>query len=83
MIEELRAPNPDLKTLDRLVGRWKTSGGAEGKTRYEWMDGGFFLIQHVDLERDGEKIKGFEIIGHEQLFGAEPSKEIKLLRQHG
>lgn len=70
-------PDPDLKTLDRLVGTWKTSGGAEGKTRYEWMDGGFFLIQHVDLEQDGEKIKGIEIIGHERPFGAEPSKEIR------
>jgi hypothetical protein len=66
-------PNPDLKTLNRLVGTWQVSGGAEGTTRYEWMEGGFFLIQHVDL--GGEK--GIEIIGHEQKYGQDPSPEIK------
>lgn len=66
-------PNPDLKTLDRLVGTWKVSGGAQGQTTYEWMDGGFFLIQHVEL--GGEK--GIEIIGHVQRYGQEPSPDIK------
>ncbi len=41
------------------------------------MEGGFFLIQHVDLEQQGQRIKGIEIIGHERQFGAEPSEEIK------
>ncbi len=70
-------PNPDLKKLDRLVGRWKVSGGAHGEVSYEWMEGGFFLLQKVELDHDGHKIKGLEIIGHEQLFGAEPGAEIK------
>jgi hypothetical protein len=69
--------NPDLKALARLVGTWKVNGGAEGMVTYEWMEGGFFLIQHVDLEKDGHKIKGIEIIGHEQKFGEAPSAEIK------
>ncbi len=70
-------PDPDLKSLDRLVGPWEISGGAQGKTTYEWMDGGFLLIQHVDLEHYSQKIKGVEIIGHERQFGAEPSEDIK------
>ena len=75
-------PNPDLKNLDKLVGTWRVfdptgPGGVQGKVTYEWMEGGFFLIQHVDLEHDGRKIKGIEIIGHERQFGAEPSEEIK------
>ena len=70
-------PNPDLQSLDRLVGTWKQSGGIDGEITYEWTEGGFFLIQHVDLESDGRKIKGIEIIGHIQLFGEEPSKDIK------
>jgi hypothetical protein len=41
------------------------------------MDGGFFLQQDVDLIQDGQKVKGIEIIGHEQEFGAEPSEDIK------
>lgn len=69
-------PDPDLKSLDRLVGTWHVSGGAQGTVTYEWMEGGFFLIQRVDLEQDGRKIKGIEIIGHERPFGAEPGAEI-------
>jgi hypothetical protein len=69
--------NPDLKGLDRLVGTWEVSGGAQGQVSYEWMEGGFFLIQHVDLEQHGQRIKDIEIIGHELQFGAVPSEEIK------
>ncbi len=70
-------PSPDLKGLDRLVGTWETSGGAPGQVSFEWMEGGYFLIQHVDLEQYGQKIKGMEIIGHERPFGEEPSEDIK------
>jgi hypothetical protein len=71
-------PPPGLKSLgDRLVGTWEISGGAQGRATYEWMEGGFFLIQRVDLEQHGQRIKGIEIIGHERQFGAEPSEEIK------
>jgi hypothetical protein len=70
-------PNPDRKGLDRLVGTWEVSGGAEGRVTYEWMEGGFFLIQRVDLEQYGQKIKGIEVIGHEREFGAEPDEDIK------
>jgi len=70
-------PNPDLKSLGRLVGKWKQSGGIAGEITYEWVEGGFFLLQRVELEHDGHKIKGFEIIGHPQAFGEEPSKDIQ------
>ncbi len=66
-------PNPDLKTLDILVGTWKISGGVEGTVTYEWMEGSFFLMQRVELGGN----KGLEIIGHEQKFGEEPSKDIR------
>ena len=58
-------PNPDLESLDRLVGTWEMSGEVQGQVTFEWMEGGFFLIQHVDLEQYGQKIKGIEIIGHD------------------
>lgn len=70
-------PNPDLKSLDRLIGTWKQSGGVDGEITYEWMEGGFFLTQRVDLEQYGQKIKGIEVIGHHQPFGEEPSQDIK------
>lgn len=70
-------PNPDLKSLERLVGSWKVSGEAQGTVTYEWMEGDFFLIQRVDLEQFGEKVKGLEIIGHLRPFGEEPGADIK------
>jgi hypothetical protein len=69
-------PNPDLSRLDRLVGTWNVAGGAEGQVTYQWMDGGFFLLQHVELEQYGHKVRGIEIIGHERPFGAEPRADI-------
>jgi hypothetical protein len=70
-------PNPDLKSLERFVGTWEMSGEVRGRVTYEWMEGGFFLIQRVDLEQYGQRFKGIEIIGPERPFGAEPSEEIK------
>jgi hypothetical protein len=74
---QIPTPNPDLKSLDRLVGTWNVSGGAQGQVRYEWTEGGFFLMQHFDLEQSGHHVKGIEVIGHEQDFGVEPSQDIK------
>lgn len=70
-------PNQDLKSLDRLVGTWKQTGGVEGTVIYEWAEGGFFLIQHVDMVSGDQTIKGMEIIGHVQTFGEDPSVDIK------
>jgi hypothetical protein len=70
-------PNPDLKSLDRLVGTWEMSREVQGRLTFEWMEGGFFLLQRVDLNQYGQRIKGLEIIGHERPFGAQPSEEIK------
>jgi hypothetical protein len=71
-------PSADLKALDRLVGTWALADETSGEIRYEWMPGGFFLLQHVDMVQGGHVIKGLEVIGHERPFGAEePSKDIK------
>jgi hypothetical protein len=77
MAEHENTPNHDLKLLDRLVGTWKVSGGTQGQSRYEWMEGGFFLLQHIDMVSDGRPIKGLEVIGHLQSFGEAPSADIK------
>jgi hypothetical protein len=66
-------PNPDLQTLSRLIGTWKVSGEAEGTVTYEWTDGGFFLLQHVELGGN----RGPEVIGHERKYGEEPSADIR------
>lgn len=66
---ETQQPSPELKALDRLVGTWQVTGGAEGTVRYEWMPGRFFLIQHVELTQFGEPVTGMEIIGNLRPFG--------------
>jgi hypothetical protein len=77
-------PAPDLRALDRLVGEWRVSGDyVEGTSTFEWMEGGFFLIQRYDFETpDGRKIGGVEIIGHEKPFGAEPSEHVMSRAYH-
>ena len=70
-------PNPDPKSLDRLVGTWKLTGDSEGTVTYEWMEGGFFLIQHMNMKIFGHDVKAIEYIGHLQQFGEEPSKDIR------
>jgi hypothetical protein len=76
-MNEQPKPNPDLKSLGRLIGTWKQSGEVDGEITYEWAEGGFFLIQRVDMIQYGNPIKGVEIIGHESILGSEPSTEIK------
>jgi hypothetical protein len=72
-------PHPGLRALDRLVGTWKVTGPEiTGTVTFEWLEGGFFLLQHVELEQYGQTIKGIEIIGYERPFGAEaPSEHIR------
>ncbi|GII62814.1 hypothetical protein Skr01_28990 [Sphaerisporangium krabiense] len=62
-------PSADVKALDRLVGTWAVTGGAEGTVRYEWMRGGFFLLQHVELTQFGQPVTGLEVIGNLRPFG--------------
>ena len=71
--KELSTPNPALKSLDKLVGKWQASdpsgaGAIDGQVTFEWMEGGNFLLQHVDF---GDT-KGIEIIGFD-----EESKSLK------
>ena len=57
-----------LRTLGRLVGAWTVSGsdGLTGEVCYGWMDGGGFLVQHVDLHSAGEHTRGVEYIGYDE-----------------
>jgi hypothetical protein len=77
-------PAADLRALDRLVGTWELSGDVGGTVTYEWMEGGFFLIQHVALlQENGEKSTGMEVIGHERGLGAEREHKEPLLQRLG
>jgi hypothetical protein len=70
-------PQSDLKKLDRLVGTWKLEGDTKGTSSYQWMEGGFFLIQNLDMMLFGHRVKAVEFIGHFQPFGENPSVDIR------
>jgi hypothetical protein len=69
-------PSNALKRLDRLAGTWRLSGDTHGHITYAWMPGGFFLLQHIDMDHAGHHVQGMEVIGHLRPFGAEPSPDI-------
>lgn len=67
-------PDPALKRLDRLVGTWNMKGhliGSDkeniiGRTTFQWLEGGFFLRQDVEIDFAGMmKIKSRELIGYD------------------
>jgi Protein of unknown function (DUF1579) len=60
-------PHPAVRQLDRLVGAWDVSGPfLNGSISFEWMEGGFFLIQHVDARTPDQDVKGIEYIGFDE-----------------
>ncbi|MFH8405763.1 hypothetical protein ACH4FX_13440 [Streptomyces sp. NPDC018019] len=64
--------------MERLAGRWRVDGGAQGAVTYRWLEGGFFLVQEVELAQAGRRITGIEVIGREKPFGAPtPGDEIR------
>lgn len=76
MNQQVPEPSADLRSLDRLVGTWQITGGAEGTVTYSWMTGGYFLTQQVELEQFGQQIIGTEIIGSLRPFGEGPGEDV-------
>lgn len=66
----------DLKNFDKIIGKWKLSGDAHGQVEYKWAEGHHFIIQDIDIEYDGKKIKGVEIIGYIKNIGKKLSEQI-------
>jgi len=67
-------PNPALKRLDVLVGKWRSEGQTigsgdepavkiKGTDVYEWFDGDYFLIHRVDVLMGAQPVKVIEVIG--------------------
>jgi hypothetical protein len=69
-------PSAALTALDRLVGTWDVTGGAEGVVTYEWMPGGYFLLQRVRLTQFGQEVTGIEVIGNLHPFGEPVGEDV-------
>src|SRR5690349_4457499 len=58
---EASIPNAALKPLSVLVGEWDTVGTHplipgttfHGRTSFEWLEGGAFLIMHSEIDEPG------------------------------
>ncbi|ACQ82370.1 conserved hypothetical protein [Beutenbergia cavernae DSM 12333] len=74
--EQLAPPSAGLAALDRLVGSWTVTGGAEGTVTYEWMTGGYFLLQRVELQQFGQPVTGLEVIGNLHPFGEPVGEDV-------
>ena len=52
--EQLPEPNPVLRRLDALVGKWDVQASmgeqplGRAQTTFEWLEGEAFLVQHTD-----------------------------------
>jgi hypothetical protein len=62
-----------LKSLDVMVGVWDlegreadSNGEIKGRLRFEWMEGGFYLVQHVEVDYAGRKVNGVEYVGYDE-----------------
>lgn len=66
-------PEPALKRLDVLVGKWdlrgRTLDAAEdnitGWVNFEWLPGGFFLQATGEIDFMGTKVQSLEILGYD------------------
>ncbi len=70
---QMPAPDPALKRLDKLVGSWTMKGrtldsnedNISGRTTFEWLPGGFFLQQRIEMNFAGFEIQSLELIGYD------------------
>jgi hypothetical protein len=69
---ERTAPNRALKRLEALVGKWDWKGRSEsgtfkatGWTTFEWLEGGFFLVERWRLSAGPGENTGIAIAGYD------------------
>jgi hypothetical protein len=78
---DLPQPDPALRRLDRLVGRWSMEGhlvgsdetNINGETSFRWLPGGFFLEQRAHIDFAGLEIDALELIGYDPETDSFPS----------
>jgi Protein of unknown function (DUF1579) len=78
---QLPGPDPALRQLDRFVGTWQMAGrtldsdrdNVTGRTSFEWLPGGHFLVQRFAADFMGMAIESLEVIGYDPATGTFPS----------
>lgn len=64
LLQGLSLPRRNISHAVWLYFRFSLS--YRGTVTYEWMEGGFFLVQHLDLDHAGHKIKRLSEKGCDQ-----------------
>jgi hypothetical protein len=73
--EQPTKPAPELKSMEVLIGKWnneiqfKSDPDNEGTgwVTYEWMEGGFFIVEHFEQTFKKERAhKGISIIDYDR-----------------
>lgn len=54
-----------MEACQRLALVYAAQDGIDGRVRFDWMQGGFFLVQDIDLNHGRRHIKGVEYIGYD------------------
>jgi hypothetical protein len=74
-------PDPALKQLEKFVGTWEMKGrtldskkdNVFGRATFEWLPGGFFLQQRIELNFVGLEIHSLELIRYDPETQSFPS----------
>jgi hypothetical protein len=81
--ENAQGPRPDsaLKRLEKFIGTWEMKGrtlnstvdNVMGQATFEWLTGGFFLQQRIELNFMGMELHSLELIRYEPETQSFPS----------
>lgn len=70
---DIKRPNPALKALNIMVGTWDLKGHdlstreeVHGRSTFEWLEGGFFMVHRFHFDYAGRAIAGIELIGYNE-----------------
>ncbi len=66
-------PDPALKRLENFIGTWEMKGrtlnskedNVLGRATFEWLPGGFFLQQRIELNFMGLQLRSLELVGYD------------------
>ncbi len=71
--QQMPMPDPALKRLEKFIGTWDMKGrtldskkdNVIGRATFEWLLGGFFLQQRIELNFMGMELYSLELIGYD------------------
>ena len=60
----------------RFIGTWEGEGEVTGTTSYEWLPGGYFIVERVSLVQRGHPLEGVAVIGQARASRGAPSPDV-------